>query len=171
MFTCSHRSKTISSEENEYPITDCYWTYTRIYRPAGTELVDFAAQFIPINWMLVYRSIPPQVDNLGNEDIPGVQAFGTLKVIPGGQSETTMLRFALPLSVFQLQPQDGLLSYRLRVQKQPGTMDVPFSIRVHLTPGSAIYRVPDGAVIEGDSVTYTSRLRTDVEFELFLYPP
>lgn len=171
MFTCSHRSKTIPSEENEYPITDCYWTYTRIYRPAGTELVDFAAQFIPINWMLVYRSIPPQVDNLGSDDIPGVQAFGTLKVIPGGQSETTMLRFALPLSVFQLQPQDGLLSYRLRVQKQPGTMDVPFSIRVHLTPGSAIYRVPDGAVIEGDSVTYTSRLRTDVEFELFFYPP
>ncbi|MCG2787409.1 MAG: DUF4012 domain-containing protein [Anaerolineae bacterium] len=172
MFTCSQWAQKNRAEgEKSYPITDCYWSYTRVYRPAGTQLIDSLAQFIPANWMLTYRSVPARVDDLGNEEIGGIQAFGTLKVIPGGQSETTMMRFALPLNIFQMQAQDGLIAYRLRVQKQPGTLDIPFLVRVQLAPGSAIYRVPDGAIIEGDTVTYRAGLQTDLEFEIFFYPP
>jgi hypothetical protein len=121
--------------------------------------------------MLTYNSVPPQVDQLGNEDIAGVEAYGTLKVIPGGQSETSMMRFALPLNIFQMQPQDGLVAYRLRVQKQPGTINIPLQLRVYLAPGAAIYWVPDGATIEGNTISYQTNLRTDLEFEILFFPP
>jgi hypothetical protein len=172
MYTCAQwGNKPPTKDENQYPINDCYWTYTRIYKPQGTSLVDSIAQFVPANWMLNYRSVPPRVDVLDDEGIEGVQAFGTLKVIPGGQSETTMIRFALPLSVLQLQAEDGLLAYRLRVQKQPGTDAVPLSLRIYLPPGAGLYRVPDGAGVDGDVITYSITLRTDFQFEILFYAP
>ncbi|MDX9992522.1 MAG: DUF4012 domain-containing protein [Anaerolineales bacterium] len=171
MFTCAQWAKNRVESERAYPITDCYWNYMRVYRPAGTELLDSVSQFIPANWMLTYNSVPPQVDELGNEDIAGVQAYGTLKVIPGGHSETTIMRFGLPLNVFQMQPQDGLVAYRLRVQKQPGTTNIPLQLRVYLGPGAAIYWVPDGAAIEGNTISYETKLRTDLEFEILFFSP
>jgi hypothetical protein len=172
MYTCTQwGGKPPTKDENAYPIYDCYWTYTRVYKPQGTTLVDSIAQFVPANWMLNYRSVPPQVDVLDDEEIEGVQAFGTLKVIPGGQSQTTVIRFALPLSVVQLQAEDGLLAYRLRVQKQPGTDAVPLALRIYLPPGAGLYRVPDGAVVEGDVITYSVVLRTDFQFDIFFYAP
>ncbi len=171
MFTCTQWGKSSIENLKYYPINDCYWTYTRIYKPQSTSLIDSIAQFIPANWMLNYLSVPPQVDILDDEEIEGVQAFGTLKVIPGGHSQTTMMRFGLPVSVIQQQPESGLLAYRLRVQKQPGTGAVPLVIRIHLPPGAALYHVPDAAVIEGDTIMYPANLLTDLQFDVFFYAP
>jgi hypothetical protein len=171
MFTCAQWGKSGTKDENNYPVNDCYWTYTRVYKPQNTGLIDSLAQFIPANWMLNYRSVPAGVDVLDDEEIEGVQAFGTLKVIPGGQSQTSMMRFSLPLSVLQLQPESGLLAYRLRVQKQPGTGAIPLEIRVHLPPGAAVYHVPDEAVMDGDTIVYAAGLRTDLQFDVFFYAP
>jgi hypothetical protein len=171
MYTCTQWGKTSAGDEKNYRINDCYWTYTRVYKSQGTGLLDSIAQFIPANWMLNYRSVPPQVDILDDEEIKGVQAFGTLKVVPGGQSQATVMRFALPLSVIQLQSESGLLAYRLYVQKQPGTSTVPILVRVYLPPGTALYRAPSEAILEGNMITYPANLRTDLQFDIFFYAP
>jgi hypothetical protein len=176
MFTCVHwnyawADKWNYHEKEPYPVSDCYWNYMRVYRPVGTELIDDVSQFIPANWMLNYNSVPPRVDVLNDEEIAGVQAFGTLKVVRGGESIYTAMRFALPLNVLQVESQDGLLGYRLKIQKQPGTLDVPVQIRVYLPLEAVIYRVPEGASIEGNTVTYQARLQTDLFFDVLFYPP
>ncbi len=171
MFTCSQWGKERIPGENDYPITDCYWNYMRVYRPAGTSLIDSVSQFVPANWMLNYHSVPPQIDELGNENIPGVQVYGTLKVIPGGHTETTIMRFNLPMSVVQMQVEDKLLSYKLRVQKQPGTSNTLLHIKVVLPAGVSIYRVPDAATIDDATITFDASLQKDVLFEIFFYLP
>lgn len=171
MFTCTHWGKERPPGESDYPITDCYWDYMRVYRPAGTELLDSVAQFIPANWILTYKSVPPRVDILDDEEIAGVQAFGTLKIVPGGHSRTTLMKFALPLNIFQLQPQSGQVAYRLRVQKQPGTHNIPILVRVLLPDGAVVGQIPSGAVMDGSVLTYQTRLRTDLFFELLFLPP
>jgi hypothetical protein len=176
MFTCKHwnyewANKWDYHPKELYPVSDCYWNYMRVYRPAGTQLIDEMAQFIPANWMLNYRSVPPRVDLLGDEEIDGVQAFGSLKIVRGGEAITTAMRFDLPLSIFQVESQDGLVAYRLKIQKQPGTHNIPIQIRTYLPPGSTVYRVPGRATIDGEVVTYQTRLQTDVYFEILFYPP
>ena len=71
-----------------------------------------------------------RVDTLDNDGIAGVQAFGTLQVVPGGESVVTTFRFALPASI--VQSGTGQSIYHLLVQKQPGTLAEPITIRVHL---------------------------------------
>jgi hypothetical protein len=176
MFTCKHWNYAWADKwdyhpKEPYPTSDCYWNYMRIYRPAGTTLLDEIAQFVPANWMLNYHSVPPRVDVLGDEDIDGVQAFGTLKVVRGGEAIATVMRFDLPLTIYQVESQDGLVAYRLRIQKQPGTLNLPVLVRVYLPPGSVIYRVPERAAIDGDIVAYQTRLQTDVTFDVLFYPP
>ena len=50
--------------------------------------------------MILGQTVPPQVDIL-DEKIEGIRGFGTLKVVPGGESLATSFRFALPASVIQ----------------------------------------------------------------------
>ncbi len=169
MVTCSQWDKVRVEGEEGYPITDCYWNYMRVYRPAGTTLLDASPQFIPANWMMNYQSVPAQVDIL-NEDIQSIQAFGTLKVVPGGQSVTTDFRFSLPPSIFETLPNDGV-AYHLKVQKQPGTLAVPLLIRVHLAPEVTITQTAPGAAIENNTVLYQTDLRLDREFEIIYMLP
>ncbi len=48
--------------------------------------------------MILGQTVPPQVDIL-DEKIEGIRGFGTLKVVPGGESLATSFRFGLPASV------------------------------------------------------------------------
>ena len=97
---CKQWDKIRLPGEEDYPITDCYWNYLRVYMPGGTKLLDATPQFVPANWMLIKQDVPARVDSL-DEGIPGVQAFGTLQVVPGGESVVTTFRFALPAGIIQ----------------------------------------------------------------------
>ena len=132
---CKQWDKIRLPGEEFYPITDCYWNYLRIYIPKGATLLDSATQSIPAYWMISKQDIPAHVDNL-DEGIDGVQTFGTLQVVPGSESMTTNFRFALPAGIITIQPGSNRSIYHLKVQKQPGTLAVPITIRVHL-PGNA----------------------------------
>lgn len=169
MFTCHHWDKARLPGEEDYPINDCYWDYMRVYRPAGTTLLESEAQFIPANWMLNYRSVPPQVDIL-DEELKGIQVFGTLKVVPGGQSVTTSLQFSLPTSVLAFDPISQQITYHLRVQKQPGTHAIPLVVRIQLPAGAELRLMPNQATVNGNLVTYQGDLRTDRELEVVYSP-
>ena len=135
----------------------------RIYTPSGTKLLDATPQYVPANWMLIKQDVPARVDNL-EEGISGVQAFGTLQVVPGGESVVTTFRFALPASLVQSSASQSI--YHLLVQKQPGTLAEPITIRVHLPNNASIQSVTDGAVVQDQNILYQTDLRMDLEFTI-----
>ena len=165
---CKQWDKIRLPGEKYYPITDCYWNYMRIYTPNGTKLLDATPQFVPANWMLVKQDVPARVDAI-NDGIAGVQAFGTLQVVPGGETLNTTFRFALPASIVQSGIDQSV--YQLLVQKQPGTLAEPLTIRVHLPINASIKSFPTGAVIQDQNIFYQTDLRTDVEFEVDFHIP
>jgi hypothetical protein len=154
--------------EEKYLITDCYWNYLRVYVPSEAKLVEATPQFVPANWMIVKQDVAAQVDDL-DEKIDGVKAFGTLQVIPGGESLTTSFQFALPASI--IQSEAGQSIYHLLVQKQPGTQAIPVTIRVHLPNNASIKMAPVGAVIQNPNILYQTNLQTDIEFEIVFQAP
>jgi Protein of unknown function (DUF4012) len=159
----SIRNKKNPPGEEQYLLTDCYWNYMRVYMPSGTKLLDAVPQFVPANWMIVKQDVPARVDNL-DEKIDGVQAFGTLQVVPGGESLLTSFRFGLPTSI--IHTMNGQSIYHLLIQKQPGTKEIPITVRVHLPNNVLIKKVSTGAVIQNPNILYQTALQTDVELEI-----
>jgi hypothetical protein len=162
------KNKSIPPGEELYLLTDCYWNYMRVYLPSGTKLLDATPQFVPANWMIIKQDVEARVDDLG-EEIDGVQAFGTLQVVPGGESLVTSFRFSLPVNT--VQSISGESIYHLLVQKQPGTQAIPITIRVHLPNKSSVKTAPAGAVVQNQDILYQTVLRTDAEFELVFQAP
>jgi hypothetical protein len=167
---CKQWYKIRFPDEDKYPIDDCYWNYLRVYLPKGAELLDSVTQDVPANWMIIKKDIPAHVDNL-DEGIEGVQAFGTLQVVPGSESVTTNFRFDLPPGIIKTQLGLNQFTYHLKIQKQPGTKAVPITIRLHLPGNVTIQKAPSGAVIQGNSVLYQTDLQTDREIEVVFSLP
>ena len=84
---------------------------------------------------------------------------------------TTNFRFALPASIVEPQSDSNEKIYRLRVQKQPGTIAIPLTIRVHFSNSALIQKVPAGALIQGQNVLIEADLRQDREFEIIFSTP
>ncbi|MBV6396451.1 MAG: hypothetical protein HFACDABA_02049 [Anaerolineales bacterium] len=158
------------AEEN-YPINRCYWAYVRVYTAPGTELLDANPQTISGETLLSGFDVPPQVDALGREEeLQGVQGFGFLKLVQGGETVETNLRFGLPAFVV-VQEADGSWKYQLRVQKQPGTVAVPFVLRVQLPTGAVVQSMPEEAVFENGTVVLQTDLQLDLNLEILFTVP
>ncbi len=167
---CKHWNKVRAEGEKGYPITDCYWNYMRVYMKEGTELLSATPQSVPDNWMILKQENPGQVDIL-EEEIDGIQAFGTLQVLLGGQSLSTSFKFALPADIIRATPDSDRSVYHLKVQKQPGTLAVPITIRVHFPNNALIETIPAGSVVQDNNILYSANLRTDLEFEVIFFIP
>ena len=153
-----------------YPIDRCYWTYTRVYKQAGTSLVDASPHAIPSEWILLGKDVPARVDVLENE-VENVQGYGTLLVVHGGETLSTGFDFALPNSVILRGDGSGRYVYRLKVQKQPGTLANPLVIRIHLPNHSQVETVNLKALIQDGNLLVETDLRSDVYLEVsFLVP-
>lgn len=156
--------------EESYPIDRCYWNYLRVYKQAGAALLDASPHTIPAEWMILEEPVPARVDVL-EEEIPGVQGFGTLLVVPGGEAWDTNFQFSLPASVLSADPATGEYAYQLRVQKQPGTLAHGLTVRIHL-PGRAVLKsMPPGAVLRDNHLLLETDLRTDVEINVSFSVP
>ncbi|MFZ5882125.1 MAG: DUF4012 domain-containing protein [Chloroflexota bacterium] len=165
--TCHHRDKVRVMGEEKYPIQDCYWNYLRVYTPKGTFLVDAKPQTIPSAWMIGQASPPATVDVLSEqaEKVEGAQSFGTIQVVPASSSLSTEFQFLLPLNVMRV-TEDGQLSYRLKVQKQPGTQAIPITIHIRLPEGAQVTRMPPGATVDETGVLIQADLRLDLQIEV-----
>jgi hypothetical protein len=168
--SCNHWEKVRMEGEKDYPIQDCYWNYLRVYTPAGTFLLDATPQSIPAGWMILEKSPPAEVDVL-DEEIDGVQGFGTMQVVPASDYRITLFEFLLPADVVQAGPESGQWLYRLRVQKQPGTLAVPLTIRIRLPGNAAVLQAPAGAVVEGSSILLQTDLRVDRQIDVLYQIP
>ena len=128
-------------------IARCYWDYLRIYTLAGTELLEATPHAIPAAWMIRDEAVPARVDelneNLFAENISGLRSFGTLLVVPLGETLETGFQFALSPAVIMFD--EDQFTYQLRVQKQAGTLAVPLTVQVRLPPDAIIIQaVPEG---------------------------
>ena len=158
--------------ESDYPIDRCYWSYIRVYTAPGVELLNANPQTIPAESMILDQAVPPQVDVLGPEDeIQEAQGFGFLKLVQGGETVETNLRFGLPASVLKQPAGSDSWSYQLRVQKQPGTLAVPFTIRIQLPEGAVVQSMPVGAAFENGVILLETTLRVDLELEIVFTLP
>ena len=167
---CIHWNTEAVTEDMTYPIDRCYWNYLRIYRPEGGVLLESSPHAVPGEWMLLGQDVPARVDEL-EEEIPGVTGFGTLLVVPGGQSMNTSFSFTLPPTVIVNNAVVDQRTYWLKVQKQPGTIAIPITIRIHLPNGAVVKSVPAGALVQGNQLLISTDLRTDVEIELVFSLP
>jgi len=110
----------------------CYFDYVRVYVPAGSELRQASGFELD------------SVESLPGEQ--GTQFFAGFFVMAPGEEREITLSYDLPPEVVA----GG--TYRLRVQKQPGTAALPLRLQV------------SGAA----AATYETTLATDQEFEVLL---
>lgn len=164
--SCKQWDKVRLDSEKGYPITDCYWNYLRVYTPKGTSLISATPQSVPEDWMMIKPQKTGQVDLLSeyDEDITGVQGFGTLQVVPNSSSLAIIFMFALPANVIKASPDE--MSYSLKVQKQPGTLAVPISIQARFADNVSIRYISSGGIIQGGNVLYNTDLLNDLEVEI-----
>ena len=153
-----------------YPIERCYWTYTRVYKQTGVELLEATLHAIPGEWTLLHESVPARVDIL-EEELPGAQGFGTLLVVPGQETLSTSFEFALPVNVLATMAESGHYMYRLKVQKQPGTLANPMAIRIQLPEHAILNSTLPRVILQGGILLLETNLRTDVELEILFSMP
>ena len=156
--------------EEEYPISRCYWTYTRVYKQAGVALLDATPHAIPGEWMILHERVPARVDTL-DEELQDAQGFGTLLVVPGGKRLDTMFQFALTDTVVSAGEASGEYRFGLKVQKQPGTRANSMTLRIQLPDHAVLTSTPPGAVLQDQILLFETNLRTDVELEIFFSMP
>ena len=130
-------------DQREYVMQACYWSYLRVYSPVETKLISSTPQEIPQKWPLREKIIPAHTDIL-DEGINGAQAFGTLLVVPKGQTLQTSFSYQLPAAVVTTEKDGKTFKYTLKIQKQPGTLVVPLTLHLVLPPGMAIKNAPAG---------------------------
>ena len=146
----------------------CYWDYVRVYTPADSQWLAGPEPLLPPG------SLSARTDQgLRQQGIPAILSEDGWTLLtnffalePGGQ-QTLSFEYQLPEDV-QIQDDDGLLHYQLRVQKQPGTVAVPFELTVTLPPGAESVRAaPSGMPWSfGTDLDILTDLRVDREFEI-----
>ena len=102
------------------------------------------------------------VDTL--EQINGTQGYGTLLVVPNGQTVETAFDFALPASALT---SDGkTFTYHLYVQKQAGTNSTPFNLTIELPSGVEIVTASTLGKMNGNLWQAAISLDEDTAFKL-----
>ncbi|NMB55525.1 MAG: DUF4012 domain-containing protein [Leptolinea sp.] len=158
-----------SDAQKDYRINDCYWSYLRLYTPAGSVLTASTPHIIPAGWALREQEIPARTDTL-EEDIQGIQAFGTLLVVPESQALDTTFQYRLPPWVISRGEQESHWIYRLKAQKQPGTLAIPLTIQIRLPVDMAVFSPMNGLTKTTDGWEYTTNLQRDGTLEIEFGP-
>ena len=149
-----------------YPIDECFWGYLRIYTPEGAQLLSSNPQQIPAEATMLQEVIPARTDDLGSEEISNAQVFGCMVLTPTHSTTSTEFEAALPPGVLTKDESRGAWVYRLKVQKQPGTLAQPFSFSVKL-PGAA--RIESASIpLTENAGAWTAQLdlRRDILIEI-----
>ena len=169
---CEERLSTLDSALAEpwYVIDRCYYDYLRVYLPAGTEYLSGTPQAVSRDEMeYLEDDIPARVDTL-DEEIANIQAFGTLLVVPTGETAQMSFDFKLPTSVVQAGAAANEKLYQLRIQKQAGQGAIPLILRVHLPAGSTVKSANQKFLQSGGDLLFNLSLATDIDIQVVFQP-
>jgi hypothetical protein len=160
-------------QEAAYPPTyaemmeGCYWNYLRIYVPEGSKLVQGPQLTLP-EGSLRARQGETGGRPLGTEVGPpesGKGVYGVFFVVAPGERREMVFEYQQPSSVVVVGEQSE--TYRLLVQKQPGTLAVPLRVEVQLPSGSSVpATTPEASSLANGEVVFETDLRQDREFEV-----
>jgi len=141
----------------------CYWDYLRVYVPLGSRLTAATPHAIPGEALLSGRDSPAQVMSGPVEG--GREVFGTFFLLPPGGTLETRLAYDLPRTVLEAGAEG--MRYSLWVQKQPGTMALPLTVRILLPLDRQVIasRPAPARVVDG-ALEYALSLETDQVVEL-----
>ena len=169
---CDERPTSLDATalDSWYAIDRCYYNYLRVYVPAGAQLLDATPHAVTREDMIMLdQDVPARVDLL-NEILTNIQGFGTLFVLPMGQSLQTSFKFNLPAGILQPGADANESLYRLKIQKQAGIVSMPVTVRVHLPAGAEIKSVFPTGLQDGRNVLFELELREDILIEIVFRP-
>jgi Protein of unknown function (DUF4012) len=158
----------------EMLMNQCYWDYLRLYVPGGSSLIDATRYPIPAARLLNRQASTGDPEILAPEN--GKTAFATFFVLERGEEKELRFEYDLPGAVIQHEA-NGIWTYRLYWQKQPGTTAIPTQITLILPRGATIARViaPSSAVTtsaegpDGLHLNYSFVLDTDATIEVLFH--
>ncbi|MGQ9804319.1 MAG: DUF4012 domain-containing protein [Anaerolineae bacterium] len=146
----------------EQMMARCYWDYLRVYIPQGSRLLDATRIPVPKEALWSGEAESGEVTVLPADEGPFTTLEVLLLLLPGAV-QTRSFTWALPESVVRWQGDEAV--YALRVQKQPGTVDRPLTVRIRLDDGDTLLSAdPPPSASEGTSVVFQARLDRDREF-------
>ncbi|MGQ9468049.1 MAG: DUF4012 domain-containing protein [Anaerolineae bacterium] len=146
----------------EQMMARCYWDYLRVYIPQGSRLLDATRIPVPKEALWSGEAESGEVTVLPADEGPFTTLEVLLLLLPGAV-QTRSFTWALPESVVRRQGDEAV--YALRVQKQPGTVDRPLTVRIRLDEGDTLLPAdPPPSASEGTSVVFQARLDRDREF-------
>ncbi len=141
----------------------CYWNYWRVYVPPGSVLMNATPHGVSGKYMFLGEDFPAQMDDL--TDVAGKAGWGTLLLVPRGETVSTTVRYRLPPAVVS-RADDGW-RYRLTIQKQAGTQAIPVRVRIILPPGrSGVSVSPAPQMVSDNKLSFTLALTIDREIEI-----
>ena len=100
----------------------------------------------------------PQGLEVETTEVEGRRVFGFLVTVPTGEQKTVQLTYQLAQTIT---PSDQTLSYDLRVLKQPGTDNDPYSLTLRYPQGYRPVALSGGLLEQGNSVVYAGSLAND----------
>ena len=119
-----------------------YGGYVRLLAPDGSRLESVT---------LANREVGPEEISVEQ----GKAVFGRFFALPSGEKTELGYRYTTPGTI---RLEDGLLVYRLYVQKQSGTGAIPVRLRLTLPAGASLHSVE----LDGEPVASLDDIETDV---------
>jgi hypothetical protein len=145
----------------------CYWNYLQVLLPSSAELTGATPHAVRGEALLSGKPSPAEVSVQYGET--GHRVLGTLLLLRPG--ETLDTRFEYALSHATLRAEGDVYTYRLTVQKQPGTRRPDLQVRVLLPPTAVLKQsdpAPDAILASGPE--YALTLETDQSITLTFGP-
>ena len=158
---CRHGTQYAPDTQYESLTIDCYWSYVRVYVPAGSELLSASEHPLAAEALMSGAAWPglSRVTSAENEPFT---MFDNFILLGPGQEISAEFQYALPDSV--LLEQDGRYRYQLDLRKQAGTASPPAQIRITIPDGARLLNVsPQPATIYGNSLVFDEPLVRDLE--------
>jgi len=137
----------------------CYWNYLRVYAPAGSQLLDSSRLTVPGNTLFSGRTWDATAQALREQ--PGLATFANFMLVPQGGEATAFFRYSLPPNVTS-SAADGT-TYRLRVQKQPGTRPEALRLAITLPAGATLVDTSLPAQIVNGQVIIETMLERNLD--------
>lgn len=148
-----------------YNFSRCYWNYWRVLRPSGITLAGSDYAIVPEEYFLYEKKWDDTP--LIQEGERGTMVISGLTVVEQKSEETILLENGLPTKILE-ETSEGNLVYRLRVQKQPGIIELPLSIELKAPTGYILETSQDDwQEMSGGEVYYwEDSIRETADFEL-----
>jgi hypothetical protein len=154
----------------DYLKEGCYWNFIRIYVPHSSKLLNGPSLPLSVNSVAsTIGLMQAGSDTLEARTDSGLTIFSGLFNIDPGQSRQLRLNYTTNSQI--LEQTGGGLTYKLTLQKQPGTFERNTSVLVRIPDGyHLISSTQQPTTIEPEILRFSFDMRQDIELQITLAP-